>query len=349
VGSLRWLRSTLSVTATVVLVALYLPAAAPEGPAGIRIVVNDRPIVFQRSPIMVRNRILVPFHDTSDPWWSITPRWLQALAASGFFDPKSAVLTVEAFQVGYPAPAPVPQDFSQPSVLLQLGSNSARLHFDMECRETTVDVEPRILNGHLMIPLRAVAEGLGVHVDWNAATRRALLHFDTWKRRSPIHRPPSVRAVPIMGQWKFDRGPNQCATCPGPWSIGLYAPVEAPLGSPIAAHFDVYNTTSMELTLPHPVVFGLSIAPQCSTIWKGTLPPLSGSFPPGAGAVFTFVWNQRDIAGRLVRPSTYEMAITAPVTIGYDANGVPREMRLTASSAQSSIGGVVHSRSIRIR
>jgi hypothetical protein len=311
--------------------ALGLPSlqclTSGEAPK-IRVIVNSRSLVLDPPPIIVRDRVFVPFKETV--------RHLDAFGIA-----QEATLRAGARRGGFPA------------VTLFLNSPRAWILLDkQDCREIALDAAPRVIGGYLMVPLRALAEGVGARVDWDARARRVLLSFAVGQPRSAINAPQPVRAVQVPGEWQVEPStiPLVCATCDEfPLTLGLSAPEETQFGSPIKLGVNLSNLAKSTVTLRQPAAFHVRIARgTCPVIWEGILPPLTSPIPPGR-VHLRFVWAQRDVAGRLVpRGSGYLVQIVFPVAIAYTLDGNPGEERLTSTSGHK-LGGEIDSRFIRVR
>lgn len=59
-------------------------------------------------------------------------------------------------------------------------------YFTAEGKEITPEVPQQIIDGSFMLPLRAVSEAIGVQVDWDAATKTAIVNFNTGLTVVPI-------------------------------------------------------------------------------------------------------------------------------------------------------------------
>jgi len=290
--------------------------------------VNDSPIVLGQPPLMVQGRVFVPFKEI-----------VRHLDAFGTF--QESTLHAGPRQRGFPA------------VTLFLNSPREWMLVDtQDCREVALDAGPRLIDGHLMVPLRALAEGVGVRVNWNAESRTVLLSFAVGQPRSAINPPEPVRAVQVRGEWQVEPSdiPLVCSTCDEfPLTLGLGAPEETTFGAPIKLEIGLSNLAKSTVTLRQPVMFHVRIARGgCPTVWEGVLPPLTGPIPSG-GVHLGFTWDQRDAAGRqATRGSEYFVRIVFPVSIAYTIYGNPGDERLTSSSGHK-LGGEIDRRFIRVR
>ncbi len=294
----------------------------------IRVVVNSSPIVLGRPPIIVQGRVFVPFEEIV--------RHLDA-----FGNIRESTLHAGARRRGFPA------------VTLFLNSPREWMLVDnQDCREVPLDAGPRLIDGQLMVPLRALAEGIGVRVNWDARSRTVLLSFAVGQPRSAINPPQPVRAVQVRGEWQVEPSniPLVCSTCDEyPLTLGLIAPKEIKFGASIKLEVGLSSLAKSTVTLRQPVVFHVRIARGgCPVVWEGSLPPLTGPIPPGR-VHLRFAWDQRDAAGRLApRGSEYLAQIVFPVSFAYTIDGNPGDERLTSSSGHK-LGGEIDSRFIRIR
>ncbi len=124
-------------------------AAAPAGevPAGnVRVFLNDWEIAG--ATMSPESRVLVPMRAL-----------FEALGAKVYWDEASQ--TVRAFLPGH-------------TITLQAGNRTA----SRDGETVTLDSEPRIAAGRLLIPLRFAAESLGATVAWDAAKKEARVTLD---------------------------------------------------------------------------------------------------------------------------------------------------------------------------
>ncbi len=287
------------------------PIKAQSATSPIRIVVNGQLLVLQQVPVLRNGHLLVPFKEILPSFelhGSVVERELHAFPRKGRF----------------------------PAVTLHLGDREAWITPGMrDCRETRLDVAPVVITGHTMVPLRFLAEAVGIAVRWESGTKPALLDFAPGAPRTPIHLPKPVPAVPVHGTWtvKYNH-PLGCAACAAfPFSVRLSAINPVPRGAPAYVTVAMYNISRRALVLPEPVTLRVRIARDfgCPVIWEGLLPPLTG--PASWGAVeLRFAWDKRDAYGRPVLPGDYLAEIAVPMTIPYTRDGTSSEERLTDTS-----------------
>ncbi len=118
------------------------PTAVPGG-RPVRVVLAERPLVFDVPPVMVAGRILVPFR-----------HFLAALGAR--------------------------VDWDGEGVTARLGDTELRLwpgrrQALVNGAPVELDVPPSIVRGRVLVPLRFVSETLGMNVSWDDATRTVTL------------------------------------------------------------------------------------------------------------------------------------------------------------------------------
>ncbi len=88
-----------------------------------------------------------------------------------------------------------------PAVMLSLDSKEQRIALQRgDCRARAMDVSPRLIDGRIMVPLRWLAEGIGVPVYWDAATGTVFLRFVPGQPRSAINPPAPARVVPVQAE-----------------------------------------------------------------------------------------------------------------------------------------------------
>lgn len=122
-----------------------MPAAADETP---QIVLNGRVVRSDVPPRIVSGRTLVPLRAIGE-----------ALEADVFwYEPKKTVVIVN----------------DETEIFLVPGEATATVGG----KEVPLDVPARIIDGRTMVPLRFVAEALGVGVDWDGTARRVLIADD---------------------------------------------------------------------------------------------------------------------------------------------------------------------------
>ncbi len=299
----------------------------------VRIIVNSQPLTFDQPPVIVRGQVFVPFLAI-----------LRPLELSG------AVMADEAFaatRVGYAA-VTFSAARSEAWVFVKQG----------DCRVRPIKDRPRVIGGRFMVPLRILAEAVGVSVRWDAMAHTAFLTFPAGQARSAIKPPAPVKAVPVKGRWSVTPPiitpsvPITCATCDEfPLTLGLGATAEADSGEPIDINVSFINRTGSTVGLRRPLTLNVRVGREhgCAPLWEGTLPPLAGSIPPYGSAQLHLTWDQRDVSERLVQRDAKCVAYIAfPFTIFYTQNGTVGEEHLTLSSGHK-LGGEIDFAWIHIR
>ncbi|MEW6182472.1 MAG: stalk domain-containing protein [Bacillota bacterium] len=108
--------------------------------ASVGLVVNGRQVVPATPPCLQNGRVLVPLRTAAE-----------SLNASVYYDSQTGQITV-----------------SRDGVDLVLTVNSTRA--TVGDRTLILDVPPRVVEGHTLVPLRFVGEALGVNVAWESGT-----------------------------------------------------------------------------------------------------------------------------------------------------------------------------------
>ena len=112
-------------------------AAADE----IKVIVNEKSIVFDQPPVIENGRTLVPLRAI-----------FEALGAEVKWNSKTQTVTAIRGDI---------------TIVLTIGSSILTKN-DIKIR---LDVPAKLINGSTMIPVRAIAESFGSKVDWNANSR----------------------------------------------------------------------------------------------------------------------------------------------------------------------------------
>lgn len=107
----------------------------------IKVLIDGEELVTDTAPIMMNNRVLVPFRAI-----------FEKLGVDVYWDEETK--TVNAFG-------------KDTIMLLQVDNN--KLFKNSE--EIELDVAPTIVNNRTMVPVRVVAEGFSADVEWNGETR----------------------------------------------------------------------------------------------------------------------------------------------------------------------------------
>jgi len=160
------------------------------------------------------------------------------------------------------------------------------------------DVEPQIINGSTMVPLRAVFEAFGAEVDWNNATQTVT----ATKGDTVVVLTVGVSSPTINGQVKTLNQP----------AVNISGRILAPLrfvGEAFGGQVDWTDATrtvtiaSVPGSIPAPPPGGSS----AETGLKGVLAGLPGAEAKAAlWKSLTGFWNRPSITGTCVQINTYE-------------------------------------------
>lgn len=130
----------------VALGASAMPAKAHAG--DVRVMIGGEPVTFDQPPVLVNDFTLVPLRGV-----------FEKLGADVRWDPAAKKVTVRKDDV---------------VLLLQPGKKTALRNYE----PISLDVEPCVLNGRVLVPLRAVSEGLGARVTYDRATRTVFIDME---------------------------------------------------------------------------------------------------------------------------------------------------------------------------
>lgn len=294
-----------------------LAGIAHAASSSIRIVVNGQAVPLQPEPVLRNGRLLAPFKEilpSLQLFGSMAQGQLRTSPRKGRF----------------------------PIVTLHLWGQKAWIVPGMrDCRETRSDVAPSVVDGHAMVPLRFLAEAMGVPVRWDRTTTTAFLQVDPNVPRAPLHLPKSVPPVTVSGTWTVKYGqPLVCATCESPFSVTLPSIAPAQPGAPVEVAVTVWNNSGRTIALDEPATVRVRIARDfgCPVIWEGVLPPLRSGEVSWGMVELRFAWARRDAYRRPVPPGDYVAEIAMPLTLRYTKDGSAAEERLTDTS-HSAISG----------
>ena len=120
------------------------PAPAQTS-SDIQVTLNGTRVEFDQPPIIQNGRTLVPLRAI-----------FEAMGAT--IDWNGNTQTVTAVRQGV-------------TVIMTIGNNV----FTVNGEQKTLDVAPQIIGGRTLVPARAVAEGFGASVDWNANTQTVII------------------------------------------------------------------------------------------------------------------------------------------------------------------------------
>lgn len=125
---------------------LALTVASPAS-AAVSVQLNGQPLTFDLPPIVESGRTLVPVQTIA-----------QALGASVTIDPKNRSITAVHYE-------------RDKYVVLILGVTTAWVNGEA----TTLEVAPKSVDGHTMVPLRFISTALDAEVDYDPTTETAII------------------------------------------------------------------------------------------------------------------------------------------------------------------------------
>ena len=149
------------------------PPATPT--AGIRVLIDGQPVVFDVPPRMIDGRVMVPMRAI-----------FEAMGAEVDFD--SGTQTITAHIV------------CGCEIIMRVGSTSIIMNGQAL---QPMDVAPSIIDGRTLVPLRFVAQTLNSEVVWDGANSTALINTDPFIRLNP--QPVTLTNQPLnwrqVGDW----------------------------------------------------------------------------------------------------------------------------------------------------
>jgi len=118
--------------------------------SGISVTYNGRAVVFDQAPIMKNDRTLVPLRAI-----------FEAMGLTVYWEPATQSVTAYNDEI---------------TIGLQIGNNSAALSSDYYGSiDIILDVEPQILNGRTLVPVRFIGECSGADVSWIPSTNTVVI------------------------------------------------------------------------------------------------------------------------------------------------------------------------------
>lgn len=141
------MKKVLSFILAVMMLASMSLVVSAENP--VRVSVENEVIALVPDPVIVNDRTLVPMEDT-----------FKALGIAYALDEASN--TIMTMKDGKAA-------------VMQVDNTI----FGLDNGQTTLDVAPQVVEGKVMIPVRAVAEAYGYKVDWVAEERLVVITVPT--------------------------------------------------------------------------------------------------------------------------------------------------------------------------
>jgi len=193
----------------VMLFACNMLFVSANANSDIRVIVNGEEIVFEgQGPVIIDGRTLVPVRGVFEAlgygviWSEDSPRVVFTNAGG---------LHVVTIFLNFP-------------------------EFNANRRNYAWEVEPRIINGRVMVPLRQPIEAIGGQLDWDANTRTIVVNAPHLQNAPPAEVMPEVATVclltPVVERPSIQAG------------IGIYAALEQlPLWY---AHFERYGEMQIE-------------------------------------------------------------------------------------------------------
>jgi len=172
-------------------VVFIVPLAADERPA-ITVEINGEEVEFDVQPQTISGRTMVPMR-----------RIFEALGAYVEWD--DATQTITAVR-------------DETTVIMQINNYVMRI----DDEEVTLDVSPQLINGRTLVPARAIAEGLGMDVDWDEVMRTVIIASlqtevqdleEVWTPVGIAYADPMFRMTVVINniEWRFhrERNPDQ--------------------------------------------------------------------------------------------------------------------------------------------
>lgn len=141
------MKKILSLMLAVMMLTSMALAVSAETP--VKVSVENELIALVPDPVIVNDRTLAPMEDT-----------FKALGIAYALDESSN--TIMTMKNGRAA-------------VMQVDNTI----FGVDNEQTTLDVAPQIIDGEIMIPVRAVAEAYGYYVDWIAEERCVVIEVLT--------------------------------------------------------------------------------------------------------------------------------------------------------------------------
>lgn len=230
---------------------------AQDAAQPIQVQIDNTPVQFQKSPVIKRGTLLVPMRG-----------FLEAMGGDVSYQPKSRNVKI---------------NIAGAAVEMKVGAR----YIYVNGKERTLTEPVPVVDGHLMIPLRSVAEKLGATVTWNNAQRIAYIKDMNLDSRSS----EGIRAGEIEVRAKANKSTFRTGE---------------------TVHFTVTATNTDDqprsLTLPSGQTFDITITPtgKDSPQWKWshgkafTMAIRYVKLQPGQQLTFTTEWNQTDNDGKLM-------------------------------------------------
>jgi hypothetical protein len=127
---------------------LYLVKMGPDSNIGIRILINNRAMLFQVPPIIKEGRMLVPFRAIAE-----------AMGATVGWEPNTRTVSLTR---------------DAQTVKLQIGEKTALVNEN----PIDLDVPAEIIDGYTLVPLRFIGQALNAKVDWDEPTKTVSIYLN---------------------------------------------------------------------------------------------------------------------------------------------------------------------------
>jgi len=247
--------------------------AAPTQPAsGARIVVNGREVARGAAPRMVHGTLLVPLRLVGE-----------ALGASVRWDSGTQAATIRS---------------AGRTVIARASDPTLRVNG----RAVAATAPPTVIQGRLMLPLRAVGEALGATVAWDARAQTVAIHTPVAARPhalaegTPARRRAGSAGAPLQVTLRTDKK-------------------EYRAGEPVQITLEARNAGGAPLTLQFSSgqKYDLEVRRGETPVWKWshdrffTQAFVQVPLAPHQSVVYHETWKQQDDQGRPVPPGDYQI------------------------------------------
>ena len=157
-------------------IAAVMPVCAEEQDE-ISVTLNGAKLVFDQPPVMMNNRVLVPFR-----------KILEAMNVNVFYDTDK--YEARMFSINCVKDNTHIVLFCEDGSYYEDGKDKWYMYkyrnFNFTVMQSiAMDVPPVILSGRTLVPIRVLAEAFGARVDWDGAAKTVIINADTSGRRLP--------------------------------------------------------------------------------------------------------------------------------------------------------------------
>jgi len=168
----------------------FLPAMEAQASQNIRVYVNDRRVNFpDQQPIIIDGRIFVPLSGV-----------FEELGFTASRDTTNELITLTNG---------LPSDGGLINIMLSVGNRNflVRGFPNAALTQHIMEAAPQLINGRVMVPLRAIAESIGHTATWNSTAQRARITTTGYVLAGAANDSshlPVVAGVPgqsVIGQW----------------------------------------------------------------------------------------------------------------------------------------------------